>query len=58
MSLNKKDRLAKKRSDAQDAKLVEAQKLNPSFPYKMEVFPYGFFGIENLSQPEEKKSTS
>lgn len=58
MSLNKRERLAKKRTDEEEEKRIEAEKLNPPFPYKMEVFPYDFFGIENLSQPEEEKSTS
>lgn len=58
MSLNKRERLAKKRTDEEEEKRIEAEKLNPPFPYKMEVFPYDFFGIENLSQAEEEKSTS
>lgn len=58
MSLNKQERLAKKRNDEQEAKWVEAQKLNPSFPYTMEVFPYVFFGVENLSPQEKEKPTS
>ena len=58
MSLDKKERLAKKRSDEEEAKKVEAEKLNPPFPYKMEVFPYDFFGYEQLTAPTEEKSTS
>lgn len=58
MSLNKRERLQKKRNDEEEAKMEEAAKLNPSFPYKMEIFPYNFFGIENLSQAEEEKATS
>jgi hypothetical protein len=53
MSLDKRERLAKKRNDEEEAKKVESEKLNPSFPYKMEVFPYDFFGVENLSPPDE-----
>lgn len=58
MSLDKKGRLEKKRSDAEDARIVEAEKLNPSLPYKMAIFPYDFFGIENLfpTEDEEEKS--
>jgi hypothetical protein len=58
MSLNKRERLAKKRTDEEEEKRIEAEKLNPPFPYKMEVFPYDFFGVGNLSQAEEEKSTS
>jgi hypothetical protein len=58
MSLDKKANLAKKRSDAEEAKKVEAEKLNPAFPYKMVVFPYDFFGYEQLTAPTEGKSTS
>lgn len=58
MSLNKRERLQKKRNDEEEVKMEEASKLNPSFPYKMEIFPYNFFGIENLSQTEKEKATS
>ncbi|MFN6017009.1 MAG: hypothetical protein ACK49N_05490 [Verrucomicrobiota bacterium] len=58
MSLDKKERLAKKRNDEEEAKKVEAEKLNPSFPYKMEVFPYDFFGYEQLTAPTDGASTS
>jgi len=54
MSLDKKANLEKKRNDEDEAKQTEAGKLNPSFPYKMTVFPYDFFGLENLDPPEEK----
>jgi hypothetical protein len=57
MSLNKQANLAKKRSDEEEAKKVEAEKLNPSFPYRMVVFPYDFFGIENLTTEEEKPTS-
>lgn len=58
MSLDKKERLAKKRSDEEEARVVEREKLNPSFPYKMEVFPYDFFGYEQLTAPIDGVSTS
>jgi hypothetical protein len=57
MSLDKRERLAKKRNDEEEAKKVEAEKLNPSFPYRMVVFPYDFFGIENLTAEEEKPTS-
>jgi hypothetical protein len=57
MSLDKKANLEKKRNDEEEAKQTEAAKLNPSFPYKMAVFPYDFFGLENLSPPEDKKTS-
>ena len=53
MSLDKKSNLEKKRNNEEEAKQTEAAKLNSSFPYKMEVFPYDFFGVENLSPPED-----
>ena len=53
MSLDKKAQLAKKRSDAEEDRMAEKERLNPRFPYRMEVFPYDFFGIENLT-PEKK----
>jgi hypothetical protein len=58
MSLNKQERLAKKRNDEEEAKAVEREKLNPSFPYKMAIFPYDFFGVESLTATEESKPTS
>lgn len=58
MSLDKQANLAKKRSDEEDAKKVEAEKLNPPFPYKMAVFPYDFFGYEQLTATTDSKSTS
>lgn len=58
MSLDKKGRLEKKRSDEEEARAVEREKLNPSFPYKMAIFPYDFFGVENLTASEEDKPTS
>jgi hypothetical protein len=54
MSLDKKASLAKKRSDAEEERMAEKEQLNPSFPYRMAVFPYDFFGIENLTAEEEK----
>jgi len=57
MSLDKKSNLEKKRNNEEEAKQTEAAKLNPSFPYKMAVFPYDFFGLENLDPPEEKKTS-
>jgi hypothetical protein len=53
MSLDKKASLAKKRSDAEEERMAEKERLNPRFPYRMEVFPYDFFGVENLT-PEKK----
>ena len=58
MSLNKQERLTKKRNDEEEAKAVEREKINPSFPYKMAIFPYDFFGVENLTATEESKPTS
>lgn len=58
MSLDKKERLAKKRSDEEEARIVEAEKLNPSLPYKMAIFPYDFFGIENLFPTEDEEEES
>jgi hypothetical protein len=58
MSLNKQERLAKKRNDEEEAKAVEREKLNPSFPYKMAIFPYDFFGVESLTATEESEPTS
>jgi hypothetical protein len=58
MSLNKQERLTKKRNDEEEAKAVEREKLNPSFPYKMAIFPYDFFGVESLTATEESKPTS
>jgi hypothetical protein len=57
MSLDKKGRLARKRSDAEEAILDEAEKLNPSFPYRMEAFPFNFFGVD-IFVTEEEKPTS
>lgn len=58
MSLNKQERLTKKRNDEEEAKAVEREKINPSFPYKMAIFPYDFFGVESLTATEESKPTS
>lgn len=58
MSLDKKERLAKKRSDEEEARIAETEKLNPSFPYKMAIFPYDFFGVESLTPSEEDKPSS
>ena len=58
MSLDKKERLTKKRNNEEEAKKVEAEKLNPSFPYKREFFPYDFFGYEQLTAPTDGASTS
>jgi hypothetical protein len=57
MSLDKKGRLARQRSDAEEARLDEAEKLNPSFPYRMEAFPFNFFGVD-IFVTEEEKPTS
>lgn len=58
MSLNKQERLTKKRNDEEEARAVEREKINPSFPYKMAIFPYDFFGVESLTATEESKPTS
>jgi hypothetical protein len=53
MSLNKKAKMEKKRNVAEDAKTSEASRLNPKLPYRIVVFPYDFFGVENLI-PKQK----
>ena len=58
MSLDKKAQLAKKRSDAEEERMAEKERLNPRFPYNMAVFPYDFFGIENLIPEKKDKSQS
>ena len=58
MSLNKKERLAKSREAEAEEKAAANINLNPAFPYRMEQFPHGFFGIENLITVEEEKPTS
>lgn len=54
MSLDKKAKLEKKQNEANEQKLVVAETLNPKFPYRMIVFPYNFFGLENLVPREEE----
>jgi hypothetical protein len=58
MSLNKKAALDKKRSDAEEARMAEKEKLNPRLPYKMLVFPYDFFGVDNLIATKKEKAKS
>lgn len=46
--LDKQSRLAKKRSDAEEAAKTERERLNPTFPYRVAGFPYDFFGVDYL----------
>ena len=46
--LDKRGRLAKKRSDAEEEAKIEREKFSPEFPYRMEMFPYNFFGVDRL----------
>jgi hypothetical protein len=54
MSFDKKTKMAKRRN-ADEVKIAEASRLNPKLPYRIVVFPYDFFGVENLVPKKEEK---